>query len=168
MNRINNLISDTESLIIFSAIIVFTIIISWWIRKGPMNRIIKRISDSDADTTSAIFIRNIVQLTIYLIGFGWAFLSLPINRNFAHTFFAGAGVTTLIIGFSAQQILGNLISGLFIILNKPFRIGDLIEVQGNRGKVIKITWHDTIIENENKTITVIPNSVVTSNIINVL
>jgi small conductance mechanosensitive channel len=90
----------------------------------------------------------LIIATIYFVGFGWAFLTLPITKTFAHSLLAGAGASTLIIGFASKQVLSNMISGVFIIMNKPFKINDLIEIQGNHGKVIEIALHDTIIENE--------------------
>ena len=58
-----------------------------------------------------------------------------------------------------------MMSGIFIVLNKSFRINDIIEIQGNRGKVIEIKWHDTIIENENNDRIVIPDLLITSTIL---
>ena len=60
-----------------------------------------------------------------------------------------------------------MMSGLFIILNKPFKISDTIEIQGNNGIVLEITWHDTIIENENNERIIIPNLMITSNIVKI-
>lgn len=168
MKRLDTLFHDTESLIIFGSIIILTILASALIDRGLMNKLVSRSKAAGNDITSIVFIKNIIRLTIYLFGIGWAFLSLPITKSFAHSLFAGAGVTTLIMGFSAQQILSNLMSGMFLILNRPFRIHDTIEVQAFRGKVVRITWHDTVIENEEKSRIFVPNSVITSNIIKVI
>lgn len=167
MKRLDTLLNDSESLILFGSIIVVTILVSILIDKGLMKKLVSRSKAAGNDITSIVFIKNIIRLTIYLFGFGWAFLSLPITKSFAHSLFAGAGVTTLIMGFSAQQILSNLMSGMFIILNKPFRLHDIIEVQTYRGRVVRINWHDTVIEDEASTMIFIPNSVITSNIIKV-
>ena len=67
--------------------------------------------------------------------------------------------------FASQQILGNMMSGIFIMLNRPFKINDQISIQGNSGRVIEINWHDTIIENENGERMIIPNSMISSNIL---
>jgi len=40
-----------------------------------------------------------------------------------------------------------------------------IEIQGNSGKVVEINWHDTVIDNDNDERVIIPNSVISSNII---
>jgi len=52
--------------------------------------------------------------------------------------------------------------GIFIILNKSYKLNDVIEIQANKGIVTEINWHDTIIENENKDTVVIPNSLISN------
>jgi len=167
MKRFNSLLSDTESLIIFGAILFATFIFATIVNRFILRKLLVKYKDSKTDFTSFVFLKNIILLTIYLVGAGWAFLTLPITKNFAHSLFAGAGATTLIIGFASQQILSNLISGVFIIVNRPFKINDVIEIQGNNGKVIEINWHDTIIENENTITVIIPNSMISNSIIKV-
>ena len=49
-----------------------------------------------------------------------------------------AGVLTVAVGFAAQTSASNLISGLFLIVDKPFVVGDMIEIGGNKGEVLSI------------------------------
>jgi|WetSurSiteA1Bulk_404760.scaffolds.fasta_scaffold31188_1 small-conductance mechanosensitive channel len=165
MKRINTLISDTESLIIFGAIILVTIICAAILNRYLLRKLRSKNRDMSIDITKFLFLKHILILTVYLVGIGWGLLILPITKSFAHSFLAGAGATILIIGLASQQILSNMISGVFIVLNKSFKINDIIEIQGNRGKVIEITWHDSIIENENKDRITIPNSLITSTLL---
>jgi small conductance mechanosensitive channel len=162
MKRINNLISDTESLIIFGIIIIATIICATLLNRYFLRKLKDKEKELNIDITKFLFLKHVFILTVYLVGIGWGLLTLPITKSFAHSILAGAGATTLIIGLASQQILSNMISGVFIVLNKSFKINDIIEIQGNKGKVIEITWHDTIIENENKDSISIPNSLITS------
>jgi small conductance mechanosensitive channel len=163
--KISNLLADTESLIIFGVIVAATIIFATFVNKYFLKKIKNKTEELSVDLTSFMFIKRIITLTIYLVGIGWGLLALPITKNFAHSLLAGAGATTLIIGFASQHILSNMMSGIFIMLNKPFKINDRIDIQGNNGKVIEINWHDTIIENENSDRIIIPNSVISSSII---
>jgi small-conductance mechanosensitive channel len=165
MKRINELISDTESLVIFSLVIIATIICATILNRFFFRRIVKRSNKQDIDITKFLFLKHISILTVYLIGIGWAFLTLPITKSFAHSILAGAGATTLFVGLASQQILSNMISGVFIVLNKSFKINDVIEIQGNKGKVVEITWHDTIIENDKEGRIVVPNSLITSTVL---
>ena len=74
------------------------------------------------------------------------------------TALAGAGVAGLAIGFAAKDTLSNLISGIFLYMDKTFNIGDVVEIDGNVGRVVDIHLRKTIIKGfDNKVIT-IPNS----------
>ncbi len=48
---------------------------------------------------------------------------------------AGAGVLAFAIGFGAQELIKDVISGFFLILEKTFRIGDVVEIGGNKGYI---------------------------------
>ena len=48
---------------------------------------------------------------------------------------AGAGFAGIVVGFAAKDVLGNLLSGVIIVLDRPFKIGDAIEVKGIIGNV---------------------------------
>ena len=77
--------------------------------------------------------------------------------------FAGAGIMMAILGFAAQQAFSNIISGIFIVIFKPFRVGDLIKVGSlEYGFVEDITLRHTVITNfQNKRI-IIPNSIISA------
>lgn len=55
------------------------------------------------------------------------------------TFVAGLGVTGLIIGFGLKDILSNFAAGLLLLIYRPFRAGELIEVEGAHGTVEELT-----------------------------
>jgi len=88
---------------------------------------------------------------------------VPKLKAFAITLFAGAGILVAVVGFAAQQAFSNIISGIFIVIFKPFRVGDLIRVGAtDRGIVEDITLRHTVINDfQNKKI-IIPNSVISS------
>ncbi|MFT6819081.1 MAG: small conductance mechanosensitive channel [Myxococcota bacterium] len=52
---------------------------------------------------------------------------------------ATAGVATIAIGFAAQTSLGNLIAGIFLLVDRPFEVDDAIEIEGREGIVREIT-----------------------------
>src|SRR5690554_2408270 len=49
-----------------------------------------------------------------------------------------AGILTVAIGFASQTSASNIISGLFVVMEKPFEIGDTIEVDATIGEVVAI------------------------------
>jgi small conductance mechanosensitive channel len=70
---------------------------------------------------------------------------------------AGIGVIGLGIGIALQGVIGNLVARLSIILTKPFRVGELIEVVGVQGEVSAIELFSTTLRHPDRSRIVIPN-----------
>ena len=118
------------------------------------------------DATRFKFFKNASSVIIWTLAIAIIIYSIPQFKSLAITLFAGAGIFMAIIGFAAQQAFANIINGVFIVISKPFSVGDLIKV-GNQqyGVVEDITLRHTIINSfENKRI-VIPNSIMGSEIL---
>lgn len=65
---------------------------------------------------------------------------------------AGLGVIGLAVGFGAQSLIKDFVSGLFILIENQYNIGDEVQIGSSIGKVAKITLRSTILEDkENKT-----------------
>ena len=71
---------------------------------------------------------------------------------------AALGVTSIVVGLALQEPLGNLFSGLMLLMERPFEIGDTIEVGGVSGTVKEINWRSAHIEALGGMIQVVPNS----------
>ena len=71
---------------------------------------------------------------------------------------AGVGIGALAVGFAAQALISNLISGLFLIFERTFAMGDIIRVDNTIGKVVHIGFRATQIETVDGNIVIIPNS----------
>jgi len=74
---------------------------------------------------------------------------------------AGVGVAGLAVGMAARGIVSDFISGLFIILENQYHIGDKIKISNIEGTVEEITLRRTIIKSEDGLIHSIPNSKIT-------
>lgn len=70
---------------------------------------------------------------------------------------AGLGVAGIAIGFAAQDTIANIIAGFVIFIDKPFKVGDWIEIDEYYGKVWEITLRSTRIQTLNHTYVIIPN-----------
>jgi small-conductance mechanosensitive channel len=78
---------------------------------------------------------------------------------------AGAGVLAVAVGFASQQALSNIISGVFIVIFKPFRIGDRVKISDRSGIVEDISLRHTVIRDfENRRI-IIPNAHISEEVI---
>ncbi len=111
------------------------------------------------DVTRFSFLKNALSLLIFVIALGALIYTIPSLRAVAITLFAGAGILMAIIGFAAQSTFANIVSGIMIVISKPYRVGDTIKVGGTHfGDVIDITLRHTVIRDfENKHI-IIPNA----------
>ena len=70
---------------------------------------------------------------------------------------AGAGIMGLAVGFGAQTLVKDVISGFFILLENQFRVGDVIEVSGVSGAVESINLRTTVLRDVEGRIHVVPN-----------
>lgn len=101
-----------------------------------------------------------------IVAFG-AVLALD-NLGFNVTsIIAGLGIAGVALGFAAKDTLANLIAGVTILWDRPFRVGDRIEVDGSMGVVRKITLRTTRLDTVRNEVVILPNeTMVTQKIIN--
>ncbi len=71
-----------------------------------------------------------------------------------------SAVGAVVVGFALQDTLGNLFAGLAIQVEKPFRVGHWIEVNGREGQVQEITWRATKLRTKDGEFVIVPNSIV--------
>jgi len=75
-------------------------------------------------------------------------------------FEAAAAVGSLAFGFGAQNLVKDLINGFFIVLEDQYVVGDLIQLNGETGRVEHLTLRRTVLRNVSGAIVTIPNSLV--------
>jgi small conductance mechanosensitive channel len=143
------------------------IIIGAFVISRILSELVKRYIRRSArilkvDPTNYSFLQHAVSMVIFLGAVFFVFRSIPQLRDIGTTFFAGAGILAAIIGFASQEAFSNIVSGIFIVIYKPFSVGDSIKLlsNGQAGTVEDITLRHTVIKgNENRRI-VVPNSVI--------
>lgn len=114
-----------------------------------------------ADPTNFSFLKNSVSFVVFTLAIIVIFNAIPSLKSFGTALFAGAGIFAAIIGFASQKAFSNIISGIFILMFKPFRVGDTVEF-GNlhKGIVEEITLRHTIIKNYESRRVIIPNNII--------
>ena len=90
-----------------------------------------------------------------LVGFFWCLSALGVNVS---TIFASVGVVALIVGFGAQSLVEDLVTGIFLVFEDQFNVGDIIEVNGFRGTVDAIGIRTTAIRDTGNNVKLINNS----------
>jgi small conductance mechanosensitive channel len=151
---------------VFIGVFIATLLIGY-----SFNRLFRRFIRRSTliiknDPTNYHFLRHAITAIIYLVGFSWAVYSVPELRTIANSLLAGAGILAVAVGFASQHALSNIISGLFIIIFKPFRVNDRLKIRDTLSGVVEdITLRHTVIRDfENRRI-LIPNAVISNEVI---
>ena len=154
----------------YSFIIVGTLLVALVISKILriiITRFIKLSSNKlKVDHTQFNFLKNAVTFFVFLGAIIFIFYTIPKLKTLSLTLFAGAGILTAVALFASQQAFSNIVSGVFIVIFKPFRVNDLVDV-GNlpKGRVEDITLRHTVIRSFENRRMIIPNSVISSEIL---
>lgn len=86
-------------------------------------------------STLATVIASLVKYASVLIGFCWGLSIIGVNVS---TIFASVGIVALILGFGAESLVADMVTGVFILFENQYNVGDIIEVEGFRGTVREI------------------------------
>jgi len=145
--------------------IVAILFTAWFVERliyFALRRAYKRSpTQAPEERTRYRFFRNGVRTMMVILALIAIIYVIPSLRSLALTLFAGAGILAVVIGFAAQKALSDIISGVFIVAFKPFRVGDMIQAGeiGVFGTVEDINLrHTTILTFEHRRL-MIPNSI---------
>jgi small conductance mechanosensitive channel len=150
---------------IFAAIIITTIFVAFLVNRFFRIQIRKSTEILHTDPTNYQFLHHLVIVLIYTIGISIAIYAMPELRLLATSLLAGAGVLALAVGFASQQALSNIISGIFLVIFKPFRINDRIKIGDKFGTVEDISLRHTVIRDFQNKRVIIPNSIISNEVI---
>jgi small-conductance mechanosensitive channel len=125
----------------------------------------KRIAIMNVNPTNYNFLKNAMSFIIFTLAIILVFNTVPELRHLGTTLFASAGIFAAVLAFASQQAMSNVIGGIFIVIFKPFRVGDVIQVRTDFGTVEDITLRHTMLKNFQNERVIIPNSVISSEFI---
>lgn len=152
-----------EQVIFIASVVVVMFIISRILRflvgrffKGAAKKL-------KVDPTRYNFFKNAVDMILLFVALTVIFRSIPSLRTVGTTLLTGAGVLAAIVGFASQAAFSNIISGFFLVIFKPFSVGDRIKIgQLYTGDVEDINLRHTIIKDFENRRVIIPNSVISN------
>ena len=126
------------------------------------NRFVKK-KLKDKRNIQIRFTQNIIRTLIILIAVIWVLVSSTATTDIGKVLFQGTAIIGAVAGLAAQPVLGDLFSGLALSFNKPFEIGDRIELDnGIRGVVMDITPRHVVLRTIDTIDVIIPNSKINS------
>ncbi len=109
-----------------------------------------------AHGNAIVLLGNTAQIVVLVIG-ALVILAIYTGDNFGWIL-TSFSVIGLVVGLSLQDILKNFFAGVWILVERPFRIGDTIEVEGRSGVVEHITFRTTLLRTPDGRQVVIPNN----------
>ena len=135
------------------------------IARGVRGATMRLLARNRAQANVTVLLGNLAQLVIITVGilaivaiytrdaFGWILTSFS--------------VVGLVIGLSLQDILKNFFAGVWVLVERPFRIGDAIEVAGYSGSVEEISFRTTQLRTDDGREVIVPNGTfMTSAVVN--
>ena len=131
------------------------IALGWAVNKISDRMIDQAMERRGADEHVAKTARKISALIIYTIAF---LLLLGVFGVPVTSIGAAVGLIGLGISFALKDLLSNFISGMFILINRPFKIGDQIEINGEEGTIRDIRIRATDIKTYDGRKMIVPNS----------
>ena len=123
----------------------------------------KRYFKNSKNTAVNKFVCKIARFILWFISFVISATVLGFDLSIFSGLVAGLGIASAGAALAAQDIVKSILSGMAILSDKPFVIGDWIEVDKYQGTVIDITFRSTRIKSYDNSVITIPNSTITSN-----
>ena len=142
-----------------------TILLFSWLRAGlRMARVLLELVASNSHRFEIVQERTIpmfdMTIKLLLVGFG-AYVFLLIWGINPTAWLASAGVIGIAVGFAAKDSLANLFSGIFIVADAPYKIGDYIVLDsGERGQVTNLGMRSTRLVTRDDVEVTVPNAVI--------
>jgi small conductance mechanosensitive channel len=116
------------------------------------------LNRAEAEPALTNFVANLVKTAVLLFAVVAALAKFGIQTT---SFVAVLGAAGLAVGLALQGSLSNFAAGMLILIFKPFKIGDVIDAAGSKGKVVNIGLFTTTMNTPDNQKIIIPNSSVT-------
>jgi len=140
------------------ALLIF--IIGKWIAKSISSIVEKSLHRAKIDATLSSFAKHLIYALILVVVIIAALDRVGIQTS---SFTVVVGAAGLAVGFALQGSLSNFAAGVMLIMFKPIKVGDLVQVGGKEGTVTEVEIFHTIIKTPDGIKTIIANSNVTGN-----
>ncbi len=157
---------DMKQMLLIAGILILAIILSHFARRAIGRYWLHSSRRMNVHPSNYRIFKNGASVIIFTLALVVVLHLLPGLEKVGTTLLASAGIISVIIGLAAQQTFGNLISGVFIYIYKPFKVGEYVELNnGKSGVVEDINLRFTIIRNEQNRRMIIPNTLVSNVVI---
>jgi len=159
MEKIGGMITEYTPRVIGA---ILTLIIGFWIIGMITRAIGNMMSKRGVDETIQPFLTSLISVGLKIM------LLLSVAGMFGvetTSFIAIFGAMAFAIGMALQGSLGHFASGVMILIFKPYKVGDLVDLGGNVGVVEEVQVFNTVLLTPDNKRIIVPNGVVTSGVI---
>jgi small conductance mechanosensitive channel len=137
-------------------ILLVTLFAAKWAAAGT-RKALSRVRGFRHDPTVLSFAVQVVRVVVLLIGFIAVLQRLGVQTT---SIIAVLGAASLAVGLALQGTLSNVAAGMMLLILRPYRVGDLINIAGNIGKVQRLDLFTTQMTDANNVKIVVPNKMV--------
>ncbi|MBC8870099.1 MAG: mechanosensitive ion channel family protein [Planctomycetes bacterium] len=143
-----------------------------WVTGRVLRFLVNRAVEHDrkglVDRTAAPFLVQLARAFVYVVALLLYVHLIPQLRSVGTALLTGVSVASVVIGLAAQNTLGNLIGGIALLIYRPFRVGDRVQLNAptgtETGSIETITLGYTILVTGDNRRVVVPNSVMANQI----
>lgn len=100
-------------------------------------------------------LKNLVRYLLLFVFLFYLLEQFGINLT---PFITGIGILGLAFSFGAQTLVKDLIAGFFIVLENQYNVGDLVQLNDQKGEVVKITLRLTVLKDKHNNLIYLPNA----------
>ena len=149
------------NLTIAVVILIATVIGAKWASRLT-RRALSRVRGFRHDQTVLSFVVQVVRVVVYIVGFIAVLQRLGVQTT---SIIAVLGAASLAVGLALQGTLSNVAAGVLLLVLRPYKVGDVIDVGGASGTVQRLDLFTTQMSNANNHKIVVPNSRVLNEVI---
>lgn len=129
-----------------------------------LTRFFDRVADQTTDRTGLHVMRSLLNAAVVTIGVLITLAALGLTSMVA-SMLTAAGVAGIIVGFAVKDVAANFISGMLLLADHPFSLGDVVSAGNVLGTVENIALRSTRIRSPDGPVVTVPNSVIAANAI---
>ena len=98
---------------------------------------------------------NALRYAMVIVGIIWGLMIFGVDTG---AIFASVGIVTLVVSLSAESLFADMFTGIFILVEDQYHVGDIISIDGFRGRVVSLGIRTTRIEDDGGNVKIINNA----------
>jgi small conductance mechanosensitive channel len=151
-----------EAWIVRIAIGLVFAVITWQLAKWARSSFDRAATRTKADANARLLAGRLVYGAVWLVGLIWLLSFIGVDQAGILATFGAVG---LALGLAVQDILKSVFAGLYLLFERPFLLGDEIEVKEHVGRVQEVGFRATTIRTEDNVVIVVPNAIIFAEVV---